>query len=162
MKLSNDRHRIGMDLRSNTATNVTKSIWILASNKGDDVISKFYHENLHGKSDRERRHVSIKPLEKDLKKKCQIILGWETKHSSWRRRRKGYHECDAATVVEIDSLGFPVFLLDRARLFRRRTFCVVELLNVTIVQKVSEPCIVKWCCRDRQHVLRVCSGIEKG
>lgn len=57
-----------MDLRSNTATNVTKSIWILASNKGDDVISKFYLENLHGKSDRERRHVSIKPLEKDLKK----------------------------------------------------------------------------------------------
>ncbi|KAG9563213.1 P-loop containing nucleoside triphosphate hydrolase protein, partial [Aureobasidium melanogenum] len=58
----------GMDLRSNTVTNVTKWIWILASNKGDSLIPRFYNENLRGKDERERRHVSIKPLENDLRK----------------------------------------------------------------------------------------------
>lgn len=62
-----------MDLRSNTATNVTKSIWILASNKGDSLITKFYNENLRGKGERERRHVSIKPLENDLRKLHQEL-----------------------------------------------------------------------------------------
>jgi hypothetical protein len=57
-----------MDLRSNTVTDVSKSVWILASNKGDDLISKFYNNNLEGKSDRERRQVSIKPLERNLSK----------------------------------------------------------------------------------------------
>jgi ATP-dependent Clp protease ATP-binding subunit ClpB len=55
-----------MDLRTNTITDVTKSVWILASNKGDDMISKFYNKNLKGKSDREKRQVSIKPLQHDL------------------------------------------------------------------------------------------------
>jgi hypothetical protein len=55
-----------MDLRSNTVIDVSKSIWILATNKGDDLISNFYNKNLEGKSDRERRQVSIKPLERDL------------------------------------------------------------------------------------------------
>ncbi|KEQ85844.1 P-loop containing nucleoside triphosphate hydrolase protein [Aureobasidium pullulans EXF-150] len=59
---------IGMDLRSNTVLDVTKSIWVLASNKGDDLISKFYDKNLKGKSDSEKRHVSIKPLQHDLYK----------------------------------------------------------------------------------------------
>ncbi|KAG9761526.1 P-loop containing nucleoside triphosphate hydrolase protein, partial [Aureobasidium melanogenum] len=57
---------VGMDLRTNTITDVTKSVWILASNKGDDLISKFYNKNLKGKSDREKRQVSIKPLQHDL------------------------------------------------------------------------------------------------
>ncbi|KAI4783184.1 P-loop containing nucleoside triphosphate hydrolase protein [Aureobasidium sp. EXF-3400] len=59
---------VGMDLRSNTVIDVSKSIWILASNKGDDLISKFYDKNLEGKNDRERRQVSIKPLERNLSK----------------------------------------------------------------------------------------------
>lgn len=57
---------VGMDLRTNTVTDVTKSVWILASNRGDDLISKFYNKNLKGKSDRERRQVSIKPLQHEL------------------------------------------------------------------------------------------------
>ena len=59
---------MGLDLRSNTIIDVSKSIWILASNKGDDLISKFYEKNLEGRSDFERRQVSIKPLERDLSK----------------------------------------------------------------------------------------------
>lgn len=55
-----------MDLRANTVTDVSKPVWILASNKGDDLISKFYNKNLKGKSDRERRQVSTKPLQNDL------------------------------------------------------------------------------------------------
>lgn len=57
-----------MDSRSNTVVDVPKSVWILASNKGDDLISKFYDKNLEGKSDHERRQVSIKSLEQDLSK----------------------------------------------------------------------------------------------
>lgn len=57
-----------MDLRSNTVIDVSKSIWILASNKGDDLISKFYNKNLEGKRDSERRQVSIQSLERDLSK----------------------------------------------------------------------------------------------
>ncbi|KAH0363639.1 P-loop containing nucleoside triphosphate hydrolase protein, partial [Aureobasidium melanogenum] len=57
---------VGMDLRSNTVTDVTNSIWILASNKGDHLISSFYEKNLEGKSDRKRRQVPIEPLERDL------------------------------------------------------------------------------------------------
>ncbi|KAH0285566.1 P-loop containing nucleoside triphosphate hydrolase protein [Aureobasidium namibiae CBS 147.97] len=41
---------VGLDLRSNTVIDVSKSIWILASNKGDDLISKFYSKNLEGKT----------------------------------------------------------------------------------------------------------------
>lgn len=57
-----------MDLRWNTVLDVTKSIWVLASNKGDDLISKFYDKILKGKSDSDKRHVSIKPLQHDLYK----------------------------------------------------------------------------------------------
>lgn len=57
-----------MDLRSNTVTDVTNSIWILASNKGDDLISSFYKKNLQGKSDRNRRKVPLEPLERELSK----------------------------------------------------------------------------------------------
>lgn len=57
-----------MDLRWNTVLDVTRSIWVLASNKGDDLISKFYEKNLNGKSDSDKRHVSIKPLQHDLYK----------------------------------------------------------------------------------------------
>jgi hypothetical protein len=57
-----------MDRRSNKVIDVSKSIWILASNKGDDLISKFYNRNLEGKNDHERRQVSIKSLERDLSK----------------------------------------------------------------------------------------------
>jgi hypothetical protein len=64
--LSNLKHSVGMDLRSNTVIDVSESVWILASNKGDNLISEFYNKNLEGKSDRERRLVSIKPLERDL------------------------------------------------------------------------------------------------
>ncbi|THY57150.1 P-loop containing nucleoside triphosphate hydrolase protein, partial [Aureobasidium pullulans] len=42
--------------------------WGVASNKGDDLISKFYDKNLKGKSDSDKRHVSIKPLQHDLYK----------------------------------------------------------------------------------------------
>lgn len=68
LKLSNSWRRVGIDLRSNTVIDVSKSIWILASNKGNDLISKFYNKNLEGKSDRERRQVSIEPFERDLSK----------------------------------------------------------------------------------------------
>ena len=57
-----------MDLRSNTVIDVSKSIWILATNKGDELVSEFYNRNLEGKTDRERRQVSIKSLERDLSK----------------------------------------------------------------------------------------------
>lgn len=57
-----------MDSRSNTVIDVPKSVWILASNKGDDLISEFYKKNLEGKSDRQRRQVSIRSLEQDLSK----------------------------------------------------------------------------------------------
>lgn len=57
-----------MDLRFNTIIDVSKSIWILASNKGDDLISKFYDKHLEGISDSERRCVSIKLLQQDLYK----------------------------------------------------------------------------------------------
>ncbi|KAG9959232.1 P-loop containing nucleoside triphosphate hydrolase protein, partial [Aureobasidium melanogenum] len=49
----------GMDLRSNTVTNVTKWIWILASNKGDSLIPRFYNENLRGKDE---QNFSSKPI----------------------------------------------------------------------------------------------------
>ena len=57
-----------MDLRSNTVIDVSKSIWILATNKGDELVSEFYNRNLEGKTDRERRQVSITSLERDLSK----------------------------------------------------------------------------------------------
>lgn len=57
-----------MDLRSNTVTDVTNSIWILASNKGDDLIASFYKKNLQGKGDRNRRQVPLEPLERELSK----------------------------------------------------------------------------------------------
>jgi hypothetical protein len=68
LNLSNVQHSDGLDLRTNTIIDVSKSIWILASNKGDDLISEFYNKNLEGKSDRERRQVSFKSLERDLSK----------------------------------------------------------------------------------------------
>lgn len=55
-----------MDLRSNTPVDATKSIWILASNRGDELIDRFYKKNMEGKSERQCRDVSIQPLQKDL------------------------------------------------------------------------------------------------
>lgn len=57
---------MSLDLRSNTPVDVTKSIWILASNKDDHLVSEFYKKRFNGKSDKERRNVSVKPLQKDL------------------------------------------------------------------------------------------------
>lgn len=55
-----------VDLRHNTVVNVSKSIWILATNKGDSLVTDFFDKHLSGKSYQEQQQVSIQPLQESL------------------------------------------------------------------------------------------------
>jgi len=54
------------DRRTDTPVDISKSIWILATNKGDSLVSSYYEKHMKGKSDVARRKMSIEPLQHSL------------------------------------------------------------------------------------------------
>lgn len=55
------------DRRHNRVIDCSKTIWILASNRGDEAIKKFYQKDLKDKNDEERLTADLSNLERELR-----------------------------------------------------------------------------------------------
>jgi len=56
-----------MDRRNNTAVDCKHTIWIIATNFGDDIISEYYDKHLKRLDDQKRSLVDLRLLQAKLK-----------------------------------------------------------------------------------------------
>ncbi|CAI6331887.1 unnamed protein product [Periconia digitata] len=63
------------DRRTNTAIDCTQTIWILATNHGDDLINEYYSKNIEKLSEKQRNNVDLKTLQAGLKHEYRNKFG---------------------------------------------------------------------------------------